>query len=45
MENCSHPNYGMVSNIHLKLGTGIATQAALHDMTLKIERSKVKISR
>ena len=42
MENCSHPNSGMVSGIQFKLSTGIEHQVASRDM---IPRSKVQRSR
>jgi len=42
MENCSRPNFGMVSRIMFKLGTRIDTQVASRDMT---PRSKGQRSR
>jgi len=48
MENCSHPNsgmVGMVSNIHFTLGTGVDHTSCItwHDST--VQRSKVKVTR
>jgi len=42
--NCSRPNYGTVSRIHFKLGTGIdhPSDVTWHDY--KVKRSKVKVT-
>jgi len=45
MENCSCPNSGTVSHIHLKLGTGVDRPSGITWHNSKIKRSKVKVTR
>jgi len=44
MENCSRPNYGTVSCIQLKLGTGIEHRSGIMRHKSKVKRSKVKVT-
>jgi len=45
MENCSRRNYGTVSHIQFKLGTGIDHTGGITRHDSKVKRSKVKVRR
>jgi len=44
MEHCSRPNYGTVSHIQFKLGTGIDHLSGIMWHDSKLKRSKVKVT-
>jgi len=45
MENCNRHNSGTVSNIHLKVGTGIDHRSGITWHDSKFKRSKFKVTR